>query len=119
MGISRNDVFSFIIRYKSEHDGNSPTVRKIRDELDISSTSVVNRCLDDLERQGKIRKLRNNRSGSIEVVNGIWFMTGHSYGYLDALNDLADVQFIDNTIQEAEAAKAEVVKIIKGLCGVE
>lgn len=51
-------------------------------------------------------------------VNDIRIDLNH-YGYLDALNDLADVQFINNTIQEAEVAKAEVVKIIKGLCGVE
>lgn len=37
------------------------------------------------------------------------------YGLLDALNDLADVQFINNTITEAEEAKAEVTKIIRAL----
>jgi len=41
------------------------------------------------------------------------------YTYLDAMNDLSDVQLIDNTIEESEAARAEIVKIIKGLCGVE
>lgn len=40
-----------------------------------------------------------------------------TYSYLDAMNDLADVQFIQNTWQEGEQARKEVEKIIKGLCG--
>jgi hypothetical protein len=41
------------------------------------------------------------------------------YGYLDAMNDIADVQLIDNTIAEAEIVRAELTKIIKVLCGIE
>lgn len=52
-----------------------------------------------------------------DLINQIKQSNANQYGYLDAMNDLADVQFIDNTWQEGQAARKEVEKIIKGLCG--
>ena len=52
-----------------------------------------------------------------DLINQIKQSNANPYGYLDAMNDLADVQFIQNTWQEGEAARKEVEKIIKGLCG--
>lgn len=71
--MSRNAerVLAFIIRFKQSHDGNSPTVREIGEETGISSTSVVNYCLDKLEIAGLIQR-DTGASRSIQVAGGSW-----------------------------------------------
>lgn len=64
-------VLGFIIRYKMEHDGISPTMREIAMRCDISSTSQVARSLEALEREGHIRRPEIS-SRHIEVVGGRW-----------------------------------------------
>jgi SOS-response transcriptional repressor LexA len=67
----RTRIFDFIVAYKKEHDGNSPTSREIMDATYVSSTSVVHYHLYVLERDGKI--IQNRRtSRSIEIVGGTW-----------------------------------------------
>ena len=65
-------VLYYIILYKSEHDGNSPTVRQIAEACDISSISVVNYLLRRLEASGHIRLGDDGKSRQIEVVGGRW-----------------------------------------------
>lgn len=71
-------VYDFIIRYKSSHDGNSPTIREIGEACDISSTSVVTYWLKRLESRGLIRRpepqFGNRFAASIEVIGGKWEM---------------------------------------------
>lgn len=64
-------VLAFVIRFKLSHDGNSPTVREIAEETGISSTSVVNYCLDKLEIAGIIQR-DTGASRSIQVAGGAW-----------------------------------------------
>ena len=56
-----------ILDYLRTRDGIPPTVREIRDALDISSTSVVSYHLDKLEEQGLITRQRE-KARSIQVV---------------------------------------------------
>lgn len=64
-------VLEFIIGYKVEHDGMSPTVKEIGAQVGISSTSVVCYHLDLLEADGRIRRPFGKARG-IEVVGGRW-----------------------------------------------
>lgn len=66
-------VLKYIIDYKAEHDGLSPTLRDICMKLDIASTSSVSYILAGLEKQGKIRKLGDWKRG-IVVTGGQWRM---------------------------------------------
>jgi hypothetical protein len=65
---NRQKIFEFIIKHKQDNDGNSPTIRKICNACDISSTSVVDFHLRALIYEGKIIK----QNGIISVVGGQW-----------------------------------------------
>lgn len=69
---NRQAVLDFIIRYKQEHDGNSPSMRQIGHAFDITSTSLLDYILDDLVDAGKI--LRDGSRG-IQVIGGRWHYT--------------------------------------------
>lgn len=68
------EVYRFIVDYKAQHDGNSPTIRQIQRACGVNSTSVVVSLLNNLELQGLIRRPRNgtDKSRNIEVVGGAW-----------------------------------------------
>ena len=66
-------IFEYICNYKKENDGNSPTIRDIRDEFNVSSTSVVDYILNKLEEKNLIFRPRNKSRG-INVVGGKWIM---------------------------------------------
>jgi SOS-response transcriptional repressor LexA len=77
---TRTAVLFFIVKYKREHDGNSPTIREIMDDCKISSTSMVFWYLNQLENLGYIRrpepKIGNRIAAKIEVVGGKWIYIG-------------------------------------------
>lgn len=68
------EIYQFIVHYKTQHDGNSPTIRQIQRACGVNSTSVVVSLLSNLELQGLIRRPRNgtDKSRNIEVVGGAW-----------------------------------------------
>jgi len=73
------DVFDWIVKYKREHDGNSPTMREIQDGCSIPSTSTVSYILIRLEEQNLITltdPIGRSRSRSICVIGGHWSFTG-------------------------------------------
>jgi SOS-response transcriptional repressor LexA len=76
----RVKVFNFILTYKCQNDGNSPTFREIMDACRISSTSMVVYYLKQLEKMGMIRRpepVNGNRSSArIEIVGGSWKFIG-------------------------------------------
>jgi len=61
-------VFGFVIYYKSNHDGNSPTIRDIVVGADVSSTSVVRHSLLALQRKG----LLTYDKGAVSIDGGRW-----------------------------------------------
>jgi len=67
-----NRVYQYICRYKSEHDGNSPTVREIMRACGISSTSVALYILRALEDEGRITMRSGGTPRGIQVVGGRW-----------------------------------------------
>lgn len=64
-------VLRFVIQYKRDHDGNSPTLREISDGLNIRAVSEVSGLLDELEGAGLVHR-RDRRAAYIEVVGGTW-----------------------------------------------
>jgi SOS-response transcriptional repressor LexA len=67
-------VLDYIIYFKRENDGTSPTVREIQHALKISSTSLVNYYLRNLKLAGRIRFCGNGSARGIMVVGGCWQM---------------------------------------------
>ena len=65
------ELFDFIVQHKIANDGQSPTIREMRDETDITSTSVVNYYLDTLVDHGLIRRV-DKESRGIQVIGGKW-----------------------------------------------
>ena len=64
-------ILQFVIAYKQEHDGISPTIREISDALGLNSTSLVKFYLERLEEGGKIQMVANSSRG-IMVTGGAW-----------------------------------------------
>lgn len=71
------DVFDFIVLHKKMNDGQSPTIREISDNTDITSTSVVQYYLDKLETKGLINLIPNEARG-IQVLGGKWTFEGNT-----------------------------------------
>jgi SOS-response transcriptional repressor LexA len=67
----RNKIFDWIVAYKTDNDGNSPTFSEIGVAFKINSKSVIKRIVEDLEDAGRIR-LESNRVRSIHVIGGQW-----------------------------------------------
>jgi SOS-response transcriptional repressor LexA len=66
-----NDIFNYIIHYKKQYDGISPSYREIKDHCNISSISVVKVILERLVAAEKI-KLIPGKAGGIMVIGGQW-----------------------------------------------
>lgn len=65
-------VYAYIVSYKMDHDGNSPTIREISAACGFSSTSVADYNLHKLERAKLIRFRKAFRARQIDVVGGKW-----------------------------------------------
>jgi hypothetical protein len=66
--ITRDQVFEFIVRYKQEHDGLSPSLAEIASECQLSPSTVKYHLLV-LERDRRIRVIGRR---SIEIPGGAW-----------------------------------------------
>jgi len=67
-----DDVYNFLIAYKTEHDGNSPTLRDIIDNTNITSTSIAHYHLARLEQRGLITMAGAGKTRSIMVTGATW-----------------------------------------------
>lgn len=65
-------IFQWIVTYKTNHDGNSPSVVELMDGCAISSRSVALYQLRRLDKAGYVRLTKKRRSRSICVVGGQW-----------------------------------------------
>lgn len=68
-------VYRFVVQYKKQNDGNSPTIREIMDGCGITSTSQVRYYLIKLAERGLIRLPEKGSAAKIEVVGGYWAFT--------------------------------------------
>jgi hypothetical protein len=67
---TRDRIFDFLVRYKQEHDGNSPSMREVADACHVV-LSAAHFHLLRLERDHRIH-LNDNRSRAIEIVGAAW-----------------------------------------------
>ena len=51
-----NDIYKFIVRYKLEHQYNSPSFEAIRKACNISSKSVVDYHIKELKKAGLLEQ---------------------------------------------------------------
>jgi SOS-response transcriptional repressor LexA len=73
--LTHHNVYQFIVAFKRDHDGVSPSISEIQKDCGLSSTSVVRSYLQELERLGMIVcKYSQGKSLSrmIQVVGGSW-----------------------------------------------
>jgi hypothetical protein len=63
----KEKLFGFIVNFKKEHDGNSPSFRTISTELGISLNILIS--------EHRI-KYGTTRTKEIEIVGGRWTMKG-------------------------------------------
>lgn len=71
---SKSAVLTAIIHYKLKNDGNTPTVRWLADKCGIASTSIVQRFIQELVDDGKLRRGEGKRD--LKVVGGRWSLGG-------------------------------------------
>ena len=64
-------VFDFIVKFKADNDGVSPSYREIMEACDISSFSHVKYLLGKLAAGGRI-SLGDGKSRTIYVTGGQW-----------------------------------------------
>lgn len=67
----RDEIFDWIVAFKTAHDGNSPTLAELMQQFQISSKSVVTYILNNLEDAGLIRRT-GYKARLICVSGGRW-----------------------------------------------
>ncbi|MBU0778412.1 hypothetical protein KKF82_09160 [Patescibacteria group bacterium] len=73
-------IFRYVVDYKAEHGGCSPSFEEIMDGVEgVSSTSAVSYNLDKLEGAGRIR-MAEGQNRSIQVVGGRWIYEEDGHG---------------------------------------
>ena len=60
------NVYAFILERRVQ--GDNVTIREICAEFGYSSPNAPTQILDALEKKGRIKRLRDNRSGTIRIV---------------------------------------------------
>ena len=68
-------VLDFIIDYKTQHDGNSPTFREIASGCGFHTTSSIRIALNFLQDHGQIY-YEERQTRAIQVVGGKWIFEG-------------------------------------------
>ena len=66
-------MLAFILEYKRQHDGNSPSMREIGKAVGLASHNTVYYYLGFLEKDGLIKREKTHPR-SIEVIGGSWRM---------------------------------------------
>jgi len=65
-------IFDYIVQYKRENDGNSPSLRDLVADCEAGGTSAARYHVMKLEKQGKINIPAAGRPRSIRVTGGRW-----------------------------------------------
>ena len=69
---TREKIYEYIIEYKKENDGNSPSYQEIAKELGGISTNTVRYQLNCLAAAGLIELPEKYDAHGIRVVGGTW-----------------------------------------------
>lgn len=73
---SREQIFDFLVRYKREHDGLSPSLDELAEDTGLSRATVRYHLLR-LEADNRIRFVARR---GIEITGGVWDLPGDSSG---------------------------------------
>jgi SOS-response transcriptional repressor LexA len=74
---NREAVYRFIIEFKRQSGGDSPSLRQICEATGVKSTSNVVAHLYDLELEGHIKRhYRADRMSGIEITGARWVAPG-------------------------------------------
>lgn len=68
---TRDLIFTFLVQYKRDHNGNSPTTREIAEAYCLSSLTTVRHHLMVLAREGRII-FSDDRRYNVEIVGAAW-----------------------------------------------
>ena len=68
---SLEETYAWIIQFKIDHDGNSPTLREVMQGCGMSSPAIAADWLERLEEANLIR-LNPGRARGIEIIGGAW-----------------------------------------------
>jgi SOS-response transcriptional repressor LexA len=63
------NLYNFLVKFKSTHDGNSPTIREIMEENSLKSTSHTSKLLRRLQAQNLINL---DDRGRIYISKATW-----------------------------------------------
>jgi predicted transcriptional regulator len=67
----RQQIYDFIVQFKAEHDGNSPSIREMAEKFE-RSTNTINYDLSYLDAMGLIERGEKGESRMIKVVGAKW-----------------------------------------------
>jgi len=73
----QQQIFDFIVKFKIDHDGNSPSVREIAAGCGVTTPSVIKYHLSALENQGAISRPVFGNARMIVVTGGQWIQPAH------------------------------------------
>jgi DNA-binding MarR family transcriptional regulator len=80
---TRYRVYDFIVWYKKEYDGNSPSVREIAEAVEVASSSTIYIHIDKLVDEGLLYRHPHIDKGSARCL----MVTGGEWGIRSAEND--------------------------------
>lgn len=75
-GETKQGVFDFVIKYKTDNNGNSPSFRDIGAALEINSTSHIRYLLRELQKEGLLTVGQGARN--ISVPGYHWVRDGNN-----------------------------------------
>jgi SOS-response transcriptional repressor LexA len=75
VGDRRDRAYAFIVAYKLQNDGNSPSVREIMAGVELSTPFLVTKVLRKLEKDGRITRKAGGHC-QITVIGGSWTIPG-------------------------------------------
>ena len=74
---NRNDLYEFLLSFKREHGGATPTLRDICDALGVASISTAHNMLEDLALSGRINIVSDRGSKlQVSIKGEIWGIEG-------------------------------------------
>lgn len=74
-GLRAVEIYDFIVSYKMEHDGNSPSYREIANGCGLASTNSVHAYVHALIDSGDLEQ----KNGKLCTTDGQWFLPNDEY----------------------------------------
>lgn len=65
-------TYQFIVQYKLENDGNTPSLRDIADAIGVASSSTAWRIVQDLEKAGLVERVGKGNGQFVKIVGARW-----------------------------------------------